>query len=99
MCICFVQIVQLVCTLDVFEPPPLAHGIVPRIQSPTVSQKYTLQLVNFYAGYFSCFLSNADFFNNHLFENSIRNTIRVPNSLDPDQARYIVGPDLGPNGL
>ena len=28
-----------------------------------------------------------------------RNTIRVSNSLDPDQARHFVGPDLGPNCL
>ena len=27
------------------------------------------------------------------------NTIRVSNSLDPDQARWNVGPDLGPNSL
>ena len=27
------------------------------------------------------------------------NTIIVSNSLDPDQARHFVGPDLGPNGL
>ena len=27
------------------------------------------------------------------------NTIRVSNSLDPDQARHYVGPDLGPNCL
>ena len=27
------------------------------------------------------------------------NTFRVLNSLDPDQARRIVGPDLGPNCL
>ena len=27
------------------------------------------------------------------------NTIRVSNSLDPDQARQFVGPDLGPNCL
>ena len=27
------------------------------------------------------------------------NTIRVSNSLDPDQARQYVGPDLGPNCL
>ena len=31
--------------------------------------------------------------------NSFRNTIRVSNSLDPDQARHFVGPDLGPNCL
>ena len=30
------------------------------------------------------------------FENSFRNNIRVSNSLDPDQARRFVGPDLGP---
>ena len=34
-------------------------------------------------------LSMMDFFN----------TIRVSNSLDPDQARHFVGPDLGPNYL
>ena len=27
------------------------------------------------------------------------NTIRVSNSLDPDQARHFVGPDLDPNCL
>ena len=27
------------------------------------------------------------------------NTVRVSNSLDPDQARHFVGPDLGPNCL
>ena len=40
-------------------------------------------------------LSSAVFFQNHLF----RNTIRVSNSLDPDQARRFVGPDLGLNCL
>ena len=29
----------------------------------------------------------------------IRNTIRMSNSLDPDQSRHFVGPDLGPNCL
>ena len=32
-------------------------------------------------------------------KNSFRNTIRVANSLDPDQARHFVGPELGPNCL
>ena len=32
-------------------------------------------------------------------KNSFRNTIRVWNSLDPDQARHFVGPDLDPNCL
>ena len=46
-------------------------------------------------------MSSADFFSqNHLFsKNSFRNTIRVSNSLDRDQARYFVGPDLGQNVL
>ena len=30
---------------------------------------------------------------------SFRNAIRMSNSLDPDQARHFVGPDLGPNCL
>ena len=32
-------------------------------------------------------------------KNSFRNTIRVSNSLDPDQAGHFVRPDLGPNCL
>ena len=40
------------------------------------------------------------FFSKSTFlKNSFRNTIRVSNSLDPDQARHLVGPDLGPNCL
>ena len=40
------------------------------------------------------------FFQNHPFRNNtFRNTIRVSNSLDPDQVRHLVGPDLGPNCL
>ena len=35
----------------------------------------------------------------HFHKNSLRNTIRVPNSLDPDQAGHSIGPDLGPNCL
>ena len=38
-------------------------------------------------------------FRNSPFKNSFRNTIRVSNSLDPDQDRRSVIPDLGPNGL
>ena len=30
-------------------------------------------------------------------KNSFRNTIRVSNSLDLDQDRHSIGPDLGPN--
>ena len=32
-------------------------------------------------------------------KNSLRNTIRVSNSFDPDQDQQNVGPDLGPNCL
>ena len=47
---------------------------------------------------FSCFLLSKDFFSKLTFsKNSFRDTIRVSNSLDPDQARYFVGPDLDPN--
>ena len=46
------------------------------------------------------FLMSADFFSKSSFsKNSFRNTIRVSNSLDADQARLFVGPDLGPNCL
>ena len=46
------------------------------------------------------FLSSADFFpKSTVSKNSFRNTIRVSNSLDLDQARHFVGPDLGPNCL
>ena len=33
------------------------------------------------------------------FQRKFRNTIRVSNRLDPDQARRFVGPDLGPTCL
>ena len=40
------------------------------------------------------------FFSKSIFsKNSFRNTIRVSNSLDPDQAKNFVGPDLVPNCL
>ena len=35
----------------------------------------------------------------NFFAKSFKYTIRVFNSLDPDQARLFVGPDLGPNCL
>ena len=45
------------------------------------------------------FMSSADFFQNKLFKNYFRTTIRVSNSLNPDQDRHSVGPDLDPNCL
>ena len=51
-------------------------------------------------GKYSCFLVSADFFQNHLFrKNPFSNTVRVSNSLDPDQARQFVRPVLGSNCL
>ena len=52
-------------------------------------------------GNFACFLSTADFFQNHIFflKNYFMNTIRVSNILDPYQAQRFVRPDLGPNLL
>ena len=44
-------------------------------------------------------LSSADFFKIIFPKNSFRTTLRVSNSLDPDQDRHCVGPDLGPNFL
>ena len=47
-------------------------------------------------GNFSCFLLSSDFFPKLMFlENSFKNTTRGSNSLDPDQVRHFVGPDLG----
>ena len=39
------------------------------------------------------------FFKINFFKKYFRNTIRVSNKLDPDQARHSVGPDLGPKCL
>ena len=39
------------------------------------------------------------FFKLTFSKKTFRNTIRVSNSLDPDQARHFVRPDLGPNCL
>ena len=55
--------------------------------------------------YFNCrvifhALSSAIFFFSKVnFSKDFRNTIRVPNSLDPDKAKHSVSPNLGPNCL
>ena len=51
-------------------------------------------LLFFFFFFFFCLFGKLTF-----FEHSFRNTIRVSNSLDPDQARRFVGPDLGLNCL
>ena len=51
-------------------------------------------------GNIACFLTPADymyFSKSSVLKNSFRNAIRVSNSLDPDQARHYVAPDLGPH--
>ena len=47
------------------------------------------------------YMQSANFFRQKLnFSiNSFKNTIKVSNSLDPDQSGHYVGPDLGPNCL
>ena len=46
------------------------------------------------------FLSSADFFQNqHFLKSSLRNTIRVSNNLNQEEAAHFIGPDLGPNCL
>ena len=47
-------------------------------------------------GNFQSLLSSVEFFQNQLFRFFFRNTIWVSNRLDPDQARHVVWPDLGP---
>ena len=50
-------------------------------------------------GNFACFYVSADFFQNQLFRKILSGVPSVSNSLDPDQVRHYVGPDLGPNCL
>ena len=67
-----------------------------------VNQVYPFILTLCMLGNFcTIFLSSEDFFFFKLTfsKESIRNTFRVSNSLDPDQALCFVGPDLGPNCL
>ena len=53
-----------------------------------------------YQGFHNLLMSMSNiFFRNTIKESndSLRKTIKVSNSLDPDQDRCSVGPDLGPN--
>ena len=49
--------------------------------------------------FFTIFLSSADFFKVKFSKSPFINITWVSNSLDPDQARHSVGPDLSPNCL
>ena len=60
------------------------------------------QVYQFFAPWeiFHALLSSTDFFSKSTFSKKyFRNTIRVSNSLEPDQAPHSVGPDLDPNCL
>ena len=58
------------------------------------------RISSLHTGYFSCFCGRLLSYFLFFFPNvSFRNTIRVSNSLSPDQDRHEVGPDLGPNFL
>ena len=57
------------------------------------------KLLSAYWVFFHAFLSSADFFSKLIFSKILSRIPSVPNSLDPDQARQNVGPDLGPNCL
>ena len=48
-------------------------------------------------GNFLCFCCHLTFFEIYPFKKHFRNSIRPSNSLDPNQDRGSVGPDLGPN--
>ena len=67
-----------------FVGPDLGPNCWPRISADGASRQRVSRML--------IFLSKSSF-----LKNSFRNTIRVSNSLDPDQARHFVGPDLGPN--
>ena len=57
-------------------------------------------LTHFILGHFFMFFCRLlIFFKSSFSKNSYKNTIRVSNSLGPDQAQHFVGPDLGPNCL
>ena len=50
-------------------------------------------------GNWACFFVVCDFFKIKFFDFFFRNTIKMSDSLDPDQARHFVGLDLGQNCL
>ena len=59
-------------------------------------KSYGYQLILCSLGnFFPLFCRLLIFFKIIFLKNPFRNTIRVPNRLDPDQARQSVGPDLG----
>ena len=59
----------------------------------------TKQINSAYWEILRAFLLSAIFSKSTFLKNSLMNTIRTSNSLDPDQAGHFVRPDLGPNCL
>ena len=70
------------------DPDQARHFVGP-VLGPDCLQKLSVV--------FPAFLSSADFFQNQLFRKILLGIPSESNSLDPDQARHFVGPDLGPN--
>ena len=67
-----------------------------------VNEQVSIYFLNtLHAGqFFMFFFCRLLIFSKSMFlKNSFRNTNRVSNILDPDQAGHFVGPDLGPNCL
>ena len=71
-----------------------------------LSAEIVIGALSYFSVFTHCMLDNFMFFCRLLIfskstfsKNSFRNTINVSNSLDPDQARHFVEPDLGTNCL
>ena len=68
--------------------------------SPYLKLYVVLTLTLCMPGNFACFFCRLQIFLKLTFSKKyFRNTIRVLNSLDADQAQHFAGPDLGPNCL
>ena len=69
--------------------------IIGMIKIMTLNNANALQIQD----YFECFNCLPISLRNRVFKKLFRNAIRAPNSLDPDQVPYFVGPDLVPKCL
>ena len=67
--------------------------------SHKVSAYFIWQLFCLLSNLARFFVACLFFFKINISENSFRNTMRVSNSVDPDQAQHFVAPDLVPNCL
>ena len=79
-------------------PPPVKAVSVYEIKPVPLTLSMLCNFACFFL--FLFFLSSVEIFLTNFFKKtSFRNTIRMSNRLDPDQARNFVGPDLDPNCL